>query len=93
MRTTRCRPARAAPTVSQRKLPISATVTSSRTSKPTFVGPELERLVLVVHPELGGADADHGVLLVSGPVAVDATNLGSALSAASSPIVLFAGRP
>ena len=49
--------------VNQRKLPISGSVTSARTSIPSFFGVELERFILVVDPELGVGELDHGVLL------------------------------
>ncbi len=49
----------AGPTVSQRKFPSSGTVASTRTSQPSFSRVERERLVLVVHPELGVGDLDH----------------------------------
>ena len=57
-----------------------------------LVGPEGERLVLVVHPELGGADADHGVLR-GGSVVRRCVEHTEARQPASSSIVLFTGRP
>ena len=51
------------PTLSQRKFPISGTVTSSRSSSPSSVV-ELERLVLIVDPDLRvGELLQHRVLL------------------------------